>query len=293
LVIASGGRVREWAVKGAGKKNIFYFQTIDDADAIKKALGGIKKAVVVGGGFIAFELTEIFIEAKIPTTILCRSGSFFGKSLDREGNEIIRKRLLELGVNVIFGEAESVLGSEYVEGIHLKNGEKIFCDAIGLGIGLERNIEFLDGSGIETGKGIMTNEFLETRAPDIFAIGDIAEYLDVIMGKRIIAGNWTSAFLQGRNAGFAATGEKKVFSAVPSYSISVFGLNIDSIGDIGEPEAITHFDKVKNKYARFFISKGILVGAVIINNPQLKQKIFKLITEKSDFRSFEDKIFLG
>ncbi|MDO8600834.1 MAG: FAD-dependent oxidoreductase [bacterium] len=293
--IASGGSVEPWSVAGAEKKGIFRLQTIDDADAILAALPEMREAIVVGGGFIALEFLDFFFIHQISTTLLCRNKNFFGTALDGDGIELIHANFEKHKINFMFGdEAKAILGNTVVEGIATKQDVKVSGDVIGLGIGLLRHMEFLEGSGIEKGEyGIKTNEELETNVSGIFAAGDVAEFYDTIVGKHHVHGNWTNAFLQGEIAGLNMVGQKKAFRKVPSYSLVNLGLHITFLGETHPSEAeetISRTDPVLHKYERFFIKEDRLIGAILINMFQDKPLIAKLVEERVSIAPFKEKL---
>ena len=170
----------------------------------------------------------------------------------------------------------------------------INCDAIALGIGIERNREFLGNLGIELGAtGIKTNEFLETNVVDIYAAGDIAEYFDLISESYGNFGNWTSAFLQGKRVGLNMAGERAPFITVPTYSITNLGLQITSLGTTivdDQTQSIVRIDPEKLEYERLFLKKGVLAGAVLVNRFRDKAHITKLIESMTDLSQFEEKL---
>jgi NAD(P)H-nitrite reductase large subunit len=296
LCIASGGAVSPWGVADSEKKRgIFRLQTVDDADAILASLPEMREAIVVGGGFIALEFLEFFFTHQIPVTLLCRNKNFFGQALDGAGIELIHGNFERHKINFMFGdETETILGRDSVEGIATKQHIKISGNVIGLGVGLSRRMEFLEGSGIEKGeRGIKTNEELETNVSGIFAAGDVAEFYDAIVGKHHIHGTWTNAFLQGEIAGLNMLGQKKSFRKVPSYSLANLGLHITFLGetDVKESEeTISRVDAVLNKYERFFIKENRIIGAVLINMFEDKSFIVKLIEERVSVTPFKARL---
>lgn len=161
-----------------------------------------------------------------------------------------------------------------------------------LGIGLERNIDFIRGAGILLGeRGIRTNEYLETNIEGIFSAGDAAEFYDVISGKYRLLGNWTNAFLQGKTAGLNMAGKREVFRNVSSYSITNLGFQITVIGECrADSDQEVRIDKYKNQYERFCIQDDVLVGATLINRFQDKPYLTKLIEAKINIANWRESL---
>ncbi|MBU6414954.1 FAD-dependent oxidoreductase [Patescibacteria group bacterium] len=298
LLIASGGTPRQWPVEGGNKKGIFRLHTIDDAEVLKRALPDVNRAVVVGDKFIALEFLEIFHKADVPTTLICKHKNMFGNLLDSAGVRILHDHLQSRNITLAFeDEIAEIEGKERAERVITKNGMSLPADAVGVGIGLERNFDFLDGSGITTGKaGVVANSFLETNISGIYAAGDIAEYEDAILGSRHISGNWTGAFLQGKVAGAnmsLKTGEEKQeFRFVPFYSMMSFGMNITLLGTSAPDyaESVSRGDPFERRYERFFLKDNRLAGAVLLNSAHDKPILAQLLEKRILLESAKERM---
>ena len=98
----------------------------------------------------------------------------------------------------------------------LSDGREIPCDVVMVAAGVRPQIGFLEGSGMETGRGIEVNEYLETSISDIYAAGDVTG----------LSGVWPDAFIQGRTAAMNMAGEKTVYEKPYPFknTSSFFGL---------------------------------------------------------------------
>lgn len=288
LLIASGGRVLPWGEK-QDQQFIYRLQTIDDADRLRIAMSGIRQPVVIGTSFIALELLEIFLLNKVTPTLLARDRYFFANILDPQGAGLLAKNFEAHGIIAHFADSIQTMVPEG-DHMHLATvkGEKIECDAIGAGVGIERSTGFLAQSGITLGKkGIQVNEYLETNIPGIFAAGDVAEFFDVIVGTHRVIGNWTNAFLQGKRAGLNMAGMREPFRSVSAYSITNMGMQITALGDSrNELETVTRIDEKHPTYERLFLKDGVLVGAVLINKFKDKPHLSSLIEHKVSIEPF-------
>lgn len=288
LLIASGGTPKQWLAEGGNKKGIFRLHTIDDAEVLKRVLPDARRAVVAGDKFIALEFLEIFCKAGISTTLICKHKNMFGDLLDSAGVKILHEHLQSRKIALVFeDEIETIEGKERAERVITKNGMSLPADVVGVGIGLKRNFDFLNNSGIATGKtGVITNSFLETNMPGIYSAGDVAEYEDAILGSRHVSGNWTGAFLQGKIAGanmsLNASEEKQEFRFVPFYSMMSFGMNILLLGtSLPEyTESISRSAPEDQCYERFFLKDNRLVGAVLLNSGRDKPVLAQLLEKR-------------
>ena len=292
LLISSGGRVKSWGKK-EDEDVIYRLQTIDDADRLNSALGRLRQPLVIGSSFIALEFLEIFFLNNIAASLLSRDTYFFSKIFDSQGGELMQNNFQRHGIRTIFGDsAQEVRHTEKELSVTTERKEEIKCDALSIGIGLDRNIEFLEGSGIELGeKGVRTDEFLQTNFKDIYAAGDAAEYFDTITGRLGITANWTSAFLQGKCAGLNMVSTPEPFKNVPAYSITNLGFQITAIGECNrELETMVRLDKPNDQYEQLFIREGTVAGAALINRFQDRPHLAKLIETKTPIGPYLDKL---
>lgn len=295
VLIAAGGKVKPWGEE-AHQRYIYRLQTLDDADRLIKDLSFIRSPLVVGSSFISLEFLEIFILSQSSPILLSRDPYFFARILDPKGGEILRRNFERHGIALHFNDSLSkVMRKERGLEVLTEQGAEFPADALAAGIGLDRNLEFLKSSAVRMGKhGVLTNEFLETSEPDIFAAGDVAEFQDVIFGERRILGNWTNAFLQGKRAGLNMAGLREPFKNVSTYSITNLGMQLTAIGECGrDSDTIVRLDEGRDQYERLFLRGGVLVGAALINRFQDKAHLAKLIETRTNVEEYRSQLLAG
>jgi NADPH-dependent 2,4-dienoyl-CoA reductase/sulfur reductase-like enzyme len=135
--------------------------------------------VIVGGGLIGIELAEMLRTRNIPVTFLVRENSFWNGVLPSGESQMINEHILEhhidLRLNASLQEIKPDANGKVKSVVIAETGEEIACNLVGLTAGVTPNIDFLKDSGIELGRGVKVNRFLETNVKDIYAIGDCAE----------------------------------------------------------------------------------------------------------------------
>ena len=284
ILIASGGRPKPWNLNTSSPKNIFRLQTLGDAERIKKFLSGrgAGEAVIIGGGFMALEFIETLIHYGWRIKLLCAKKSFWPGFFDERGYEILSGVWSKNGVETVFN------------GKITSNGGELTADFVGVGIGLERNLDFMPHLVVgQLSGGVQVNEYLETGTSNVWAAGDVARYPDPFSGRKRIGGNWSGAFMQGRTAGFNMTGSKERFKTISVYSIGHLGLNITFIGDIGPfakgdisvSKGFAFASGEKNEYVRISTKDNRVTGAVLINGQSFLGIINQAIMNKWDISS--------
>lgn len=294
LLIATGGKAKTWNLPGGDKKGVCYLRDLNQAKELIGNVETAKKAVVIGSGFVSFEMGEMMRLAGLEVTLIMREPYYWYPLLDEESAKMIERCLENSGVKILRNsEVAEILGQEKIEGVVLKDGTKIECQLALVGIGLECHLDWLKEAGVKINKGILANEYLETNVADIYTAGDVAEFNDLVLGEKIQLGNWVNAQMQGRTVAMNMLGQHKPFRFVSFYTAQGFGLNIAMSGDVrlkqeykvikrGSPD-VRPYDHQDVGFVRIIVDQNDeIIGATFINRTQDMSAINKLI--ESDFK---------
>jgi NAD(P)H-nitrite reductase large subunit len=287
LLIATGGRPNPLQCDGADRaKYVFNFQYFDEAKGMVARIPESKVAVVLGGSFIGYELTEAFAFRKLETHWLQRGPWFLRRALDEQGGKVVSLLAQDAGVHLHY--EESIERLEPSNGQTKVTGSKGFsatADLIGVGLGLTMNIDVFRGTALETRVGVLTNEFLETNVPDVWAAGDVAEFYDVVSERHHRMGTWDNSLNHGRHVAKNMLGAKQPYIEVPTYASGMFNSNISVMGVTTEeePDAETEYevDYDGRNYKRLFFLGDKLVGAILIGKMKGRKKVLELISSRT------------
>ena len=203
LVIASGAEAIKPPIDGVNLKNVFFLRTPDDAVAIRDAVeaDGIKRAVVVGGGYIGLEIAENLAEQGVRITVIDMAENIL-PGFDEEFAEYVENHLADQGIMTFTKtKLEAILGEEKVEKV--QTSRRAFkADAVILSVGIRANTDFLADSGIELmpNKTIKVNEYLQTNIDEIYAVGDCATVTNRITNEPAWSPMGSTANIAGRVA---------------------------------------------------------------------------------------------
>lgn len=277
LLIASGSVARRFG--GPGGEHCMTFRTLDDLTPFEAAAAS-GTAVVYGGGFNAIDLAASFARRGVRVTSIIRGEGYLARVMDPVSRDMIRASLVAHGVDV---RTRTDLVAVEKNGPHFKaylsDKNVIDCGGVATSIGVDPNVGFLAGSGIPTHAGVLTDERLRA-VPDVFAAGDVAEYLDVHLGERRIAGNWQNAMFQGKVAGANMAGESVTFDMVTSYSIPCFELPVSVVGatDVADGERVVrHVAGVG--VLQLILKRDCVVGATCVGPFSARAVVTKLIAD--------------
>lgn len=213
LVIATGSKPNKYNWPGQNLEGVSALYHRQDLEYLEKYSSKIKKAVVVGGGLIGVELAEMLNSRGIEVTFLVRENSFWSMVLSENEGRMLEKHILSHGIQLkLKTELKEIKGNELVESIITSEGECIECQFVGLTVGVSPNITFLKNSGVETNKGILVNEYLQTNIANIYAIGDCAEIQQPQVGRRPIEAVWYTGKIMGQTLAKTLAGEKTSYN---------------------------------------------------------------------------------
>ncbi len=270
LVVATGAQVRKLNIPGADLDGIYYLRTLEDSKRIREKAGSAKRAVVIGGGFIAMEVTSVLAQKGIKTTMVLPEDRIWKRFFSAAMSKFFEKYYAERGVR--FANNAKVMelkGAGAVKSAVLQTGEILDCDMVVAGIGVNPITEPLLKSGIELKDGVVVNEYLETSQPHILAAGDVANYYDVLFDKHRRAEHWDNAVSQGQHCARALLGERTPFIHVPYFFSDVFDLSYEFWGDpSGAEEIVERGDMSSNSFSVWWLRQGRLAAAFLMNRPE-------------------------
>ncbi|MCC8127709.1 MAG: FAD-dependent oxidoreductase [Clostridiales bacterium] len=241
LVISVGASPASLPIDGTGKAGVFPMRTPDDAEGIRSYVeqNDVKKAVVIGAGFIGLEAAENLHAKGIRVTVIDFADQILPNILDPEMAAYAKKHLLGQGIRVITGtKAEAILGDASVTGVRTTAG-LLPCELLITAAGIRPNTDFLKDSGIEMFKGtILVDPTMKTSLDDVYAAGDCMMVTNRITGKPQWSPMGSSANMEGRTLAQVLTGSDKQYPGVLGTGVvKLPGLNIGRTG-LTEAQAI-------------------------------------------------------
>ncbi len=272
LVLATGAHARMLDIPGARLANVHYLRSLGDSMSIRESARKQNRAAVIGGGFIAMEagfLVLLAQEKAIEVTMLVRDERVWQRLFTHEMSESFETYFAARGVRFVKRAALKALrGDGAVQAVELSDGNSIACDMVVAGLGARPVTQFLAGSGIEVSDGITVNEDLETNRPGILAAGDVANYPDLIFGKRRRVEHWDNAISQGQHCARILMGERIPFRHVPYFFSDVFDLSYEYWGDSADADHVVHRgDLAGNRFSAWWLRQGTVVAAFVMGRP--------------------------
>ena len=253
LIIATGSKPNKFGWPGQdldGVQGLYHKQDLENLEVYAPNNKVCKRAVIVGGGLIGIELAEMLASRSIPVTFLVRENSFWNGVLPEGESAMISRHIknhhIDLRLSSNLKEVISDENGKVKSIIITETGEEIACDLVGLTAGVSPNVDFLKESGIELGRGVKVNRFLETNIEGIYAIGDCAEQNEPIGNRRPIEAVWYTGRMMGETVAQTICGNRLEYKPGHWFnSAKFFDIEYQTYGWVhgskGRPEHEEHF----------------------------------------------------
>jgi NADPH-dependent 2,4-dienoyl-CoA reductase/sulfur reductase-like enzyme len=269
LILATGARPRTLKIPGANLQNVGYLRSLEDSKTIRQRAEGVKRAVVIGGGFIAMEVAAVLAQKSIDVTMVLREERIWSRIFTPEMSNFFESYYEARGVRIIKSARVTELrGNRAVDTVVLDGVPPIPCELVVAGIGVQPVTDIFAGSDISVGDGVLVNEYLETNQPGICAAGDVANYQDLLFGRRRRVEHWDNAVSQGQYCARLLTGERTPFRHVPYFFSDVFDLSYEYWGDGSDADQVVHRgDFSGSSFSAWWLRQNRLVAAFAMNRP--------------------------
>ena len=214
LLVATGGKPIVPPALAAVSRTAIPFDSLADTVRIRERSGHPGASVVYGPGYLAMEACRVLRKAGRDVVWIKPGQPRFGNPIAGEFEASVINQIQERGVRLKDGAEIVAVDESSKEGAVARtgDGESIRCAVIVVATERLPAIEFLGGSGVNVGTGVLVDALLRTNVPNIYAAGDCAELRDPKTGKTHINFGWRSAVKQGRLAGENMAGGGKIYT---------------------------------------------------------------------------------
>ena len=263
LLIATGGRNRRPAIPGADLPGIHQLRTVAECDAIKAVARKGATAVVVGMGFIGSEVAASLRQLGLRVSAVFPGGAPLDSVLGPEMGEVMAGIHRDAGVELIpRDEVVRFEGTQRVERAVTRLGRRLDCDLAIVAVGIEPNVDILQGTEIALQNGVLVDGRCGTNVPEIFATGDVANHLHPIFG-RVRVEHYNNAEKQGVAAARAMLGDQGEYSYVHSFWSDQYEHKIEYVGHVGKWDQFVIRGSLRDRsLVGIYVEAGIVRAAV-------------------------------
>jgi ferredoxin-nitrate reductase len=281
LILATGSRANLPKDAPTDLSGVFTMRTRRDADQLRSFVLPGQHVLVVGGGLLGLELASSLRDIDIDVSVAQMGSRLMERQVDHQGGELLLDFIEEKGITVFMNDQVQTVtttGDGEMQ-VMFRSGKTIIVRALVYAVGTQLNIEYAIDAALETARGVIVNDRMQTSDPHIFAIGEIAEHRGKTFGITAAAEKQADVL-----ANFISGDAQSVYEGSASMNIlKLEGLDLCSIGLPDAPsegdgyDEIIFIDKAKRYYKKCVIKDDRLVGAILIG-------------DKNEFAEFKDLI---
>jgi 3-phenylpropionate/trans-cinnamate dioxygenase ferredoxin reductase component len=292
LLLATGGTPRKLPFGG---EDIVYFRTLDDYQRLRQMCGKGKHFGVIGGGFIGSEIAAALAMNGEKVTMLIPEAGIGARVYTPEISEYLNGYFREKGVEVLTGESAKDVkknGNSFL--VVTDQGRELAVDGLVAGIGIIPNVNLAKDAGLLVGNGISVDEMLRTSSLDIFAAGDVAEFDQPDLGKRLRLEHEDNANMMGEQAGRNMAGANEAYHHLSYFYTDLFELGYEAVGELDpRMETFADWQEPFKKGVIYYLADGRVKGVLLWNVWDTVPAARALIDEAGPFNTANLKNRLG
>lgn len=231
LLLAPGAEPIRLELPGADLPHVRYLRSLADSREIIVRAGAANRAVIIGAGFIGLEVAASLRTRGLEVHLIAPAAQPLQSVLGPELGGFVRYLHERRGVVLHLPRHAAAISNEAVT---LDDGQVLPADLVVVGVGVRPSIDLARTAGAEIHRGVLVDEFLQTRVPGIFAVGDIARWPDTRTGGLIRVEHWVVAQRQGQTAARNMLGRRERFDAVSFFWSAHYDTTVLYVGHAPE-----------------------------------------------------------
>ena len=289
-LIATGGRPIRLPIPGDNLSGVHYLRTIDDAESIGRDAAPGGRALIVGAGFIGMELAASLTQRGVQVTVVETAPRIWPRFADAALAQTVQRYCEGKGVTFrTQDQATAILGRDRVTSVKMKSGQDLSCDFVCIGVGIVPNVELARDAGLAVDNGVVVDEYLRTSHPDVFAAGDVANYVDLLFGRRRRVEHWGHAEYTGQLAAQNMTGGAQPYDLLTYVWSDIFDLHLEFAGDESEHDQVLTRGRLEDHAFTILYLKEHRLTAYFAINANAKEfpPLQRLIRSKKDLSGKE------
>ena len=294
LVIATGSQPFIIPVPGKDLAGVLTYRDLDDVQAMLNACETCSKAVVIGGGLLGLEAAAGLHAQGMHTTVIHLMPSLMERQLDTAAGYLLEREIKHRGIEVLTSSnTKAIIGSDKVQGVLLDDGTELQADIVVMAVGIKPETRLAAAAQLDTGRGIIVNDSMQTSDPDIYALGECAEHRGCCYG--LVAPLFEMAQTAAQHLADSQT-QHLYTGSVTSTRLKVTGIDLFSAGDFDEQdgrEEIVLRDASAGIYKRLILSQNKIIGAVLYGDTNDGPWYFDLLRQQEDISAQRDTLIFG
>lgn len=291
LVIATGAATRPTPVEGDDLPGVFTLRTVDDALALRAALGGGSQVAVVGSSWVGLEVAAAARSLGRAVTVVSPDAEPLGAVLGDEVGAAFRALHEEHGVTFTSGEVAEVVGGDRATGLRLADGTTVDADVVVLGTGVRPNVALAKRAGLaidDVTGGISVDAALRTSDERVFAVGDVASHDHPRLG-RLRVEHVEVARGHGRTVAKVVAGDDgAVHDDLPLFYSDQYDVGMEYVGHARPDDVVVRGDVSTRPFVAFYLDGDVVRAGMHVDEWNATDVIRSLVGKRVDRRVLAD-----
>jgi nitrite reductase (NADH) large subunit len=285
LIFATGSNPFMLPLPGADKDGVIAFRNIKDCETMIDTSKKFKNAVVIGGGLLGLEAARGLLNLNMHVDVIHIADFLMERQLDEQAGKMLKEELEAQGMNFhLQKNTKEIVGKNRVEGIEFTDGTKLETDLVVMAVGIKPNIALAQESGLTTERAIVVDDFMQTSAKNVYAVGECAQHRGIAYG--LVA----PLYEQGKVLAAHICSEDKTLEhgyegSLVYTQLKVSGVNVFSAGQFTDGEhtkAIRVHDEFEGIYKKVVVQDNKVIGAVLFGDTSDSTRLLSMMRNGDD-----------
>ena len=282
VLLTTGAEPRRLTVPGSDLDGLRTLRTLADSDQLQAAIRAAGRVVIIGGGWIGCEVAASARQLGADVAVIEGGQLPLERVLGPELGRFYRDVHAEHGVEWHFGSGvEEFRGSQRAEEVELANGTVVSGDLFVVGVGVIPRISLAEDAGLTIENGVVTDEFLQTSVPGVFAAGDLADAWHPLFQTRIRLEHWSAALNQGPVAAKNMLGQQVPYEKVPYFFSDQYDVGMEYSGYAPTWDQVVYRgDPASREFIAFWLKDGRLAAGMNVNTWDVNDTIAAIVASR-------------
>ncbi len=273
----------------SGTSPVIYYRTLRDYKSLHALTARKRRFAVIGGGFIGWEVAAALVMNGREVVMFFPEETIGARIYPAELGRFLNQFYTEKGARVI--ARSQVVGLDKVgeaTRIHTQNHGDFEVDAVVAGVGVLPETALAQAAGLAIDNGIVVDEFLRTSEPHIYAAGDVANFPNPVLGRRMRVEHEDNANSMGRAAGRCMAGAAEGYTHLPFFYSDLFDQGYEAVGELDPRlEIVTDWKEPNREGVIYYMREGRVRGVLLWNIFGQVEEATRLIAAPGPFRAAE------
>lgn len=282
LILATGSLPFILPIPGADKTGIVGFRDMKDCEQMIEAAQSYRKAAVIGGGLLGLEAARGLLTLGMDVTVVHLMEDLMERQLDKTAAAMLKEELESQGIQFMMPvQTVEVLGDDRVTGLRFADGATLAADFLVMAAGIKPNVQLADASGVQIGRGVLVDDYMQTSAANVHAVGECCEHRGECYG--LVA----PLFEQGAVLANKLCGAETApyTGSVVSTKLKVSGVDVFSAGEFLDRPGLRSLklhDEWARTYKKVLVENNRIIGGVLFGDVSASIKLAKWVKENAE-----------